>query len=90
MCSMKLYNDIVRWVQVKLGKRCKGDCCKRFYLPVSPEELKQSYLKATNRLDKTLEGYDNISDYTDIETIAPMAVLVATEQSSSGCYTKHF
>lgn len=40
-------------------KRCTGHCCKRFYLPLSPDQIKQA--RAEGR-------------YTDIETIADMVI----------------
>lgn len=41
--------------------RCSGHCCKRFYLPLSPEELKQSALEQR---------------HIDIETIADMVIFL--------------
>lgn len=41
--------------------RCSGHCCKRFYLPLSPDELKQARVQGR---------------YTDIETIADMVIFL--------------
>ncbi len=34
-------SSVIKYINVKLGRRCNGDCCKYFFLPFSPEELKE-------------------------------------------------
>jgi Fe-S-cluster containining protein len=82
---MQVYKNIVRWFEKKLGTRCTGDCCKRFFLPCSPDELKASY---DNALKET--RVDGVPWYRDIETIYPMVELVAIENRNDSAGIKHF
>lgn len=53
------------------GDRCTGDCCRRFYLPYSPQELDDWYGRWLAALAEGKAGDD-----TEIHLIAPMVRFV--------------
>lgn len=71
-----MFKSVTRFFSILFKHRCKGDCCKHFYLPLSPQELQDSY----NRSKGVLK--DNGTIYKDIETIAQMVELVEIVDNS--------
>lgn len=57
-----------------MGDRCTGHCCRRFYLPLKPEELARAF-EAHQR------GEVN---YDQIELVAPMVVSLEPHESGTG------
>lgn len=49
-------------------ERCTGHCCKRFYLPKSPDEIQQMYE------DWLKFGQQGTRPHNDIDIIAPMLI----------------
>ena len=61
----------VRFIKIALGLRCKGDCCKHFFLPSPPSELKElAILEAKS----PAPIFNN--NPTEMQTVANMVELV--------------
>lgn len=57
-----------------MGDRCTGHCCRNFFLPLTPEELKESYDAALDfKLGRDIGNKQIIQD---IETIYPMVIFL--------------
>jgi Fe-S-cluster containining protein len=73
------------WFKKLLGHRCSGNCCKDFYLPISPKELWLSYKKFKGEIED-----DKVTIIQDIEIIYPMVKFLRIDERGNHKYScKH-